>query len=66
MRNDERLVKLLTQGNFHRPICSSRKQEYGMVKKYAAAYGIEIDEIDFDNAYADYYGDGCELEWPKE
>lgn len=37
-----------------------------MVKKYAAAYGIEIDEIDFDNAYADYYGDGCELEWPKE
>lgn len=62
----EQLIRLLRQSSIPHALFNSRKREYEAVKGYAYAYGIDIDEIDFDNAYATLYGDGCEVEWPKE
>lgn len=32
----------------------------------ASRYGIDLSEEEFDQAVADRFNDGCELEWPRE
>lgn len=62
----EQLIRLLKQSSIPHALFNSRKSEYEAVKGFAYAYGIEIDEVDFDVAYATLYGDGCGVEWPEE
>lgn len=45
------------------PFHSQRDKELAVVREYALAYGRSVDEVDFDNAIADRFGDGCEYEW---
>ena len=48
------------------PMLSSRSREFTCVSEYAARYGVQISEIEFDNAIANRFGDGTEWEWASE
>ena len=49
--------------NAHRPLHSSRLDEYRAVAGYAERYGRNLTEEEFDWAIAIKFGDGLEYEW---